>query len=254
MFENVKNLEITSAIHKVSSRSGKMDVRSRHGFSIRVSGASEYTFGDKKFLVQAGEMMYLPKGSSYTSRVISESDSICTIINMQGDFGMVEPARYSLENFHHIDPFLTNFADLWNFGNASEKHECTSLVYHLLSYICSYEKLKYPDKKKFKVIEPAVEYLKKHIYDTSLKIDKLYQLCGISHTYFSKIFLLEFGVRPKEYITERRMAHAKVIIDSGEMDSVKQLALSVGYTDPLYFSKVFKNHFGISPTVMNNME
>lgn len=254
MFEGVKNLEITSVITKVSSRIGKIDERRVHTFNIRLSGAMEYDFGDKKILVKEGEMIFLPKGSTYINRVVSEEDSACTIINMQGDFGEVLPTRYSLQNFQHIDSFSSNFTDLWNFGNASEKYICISQIYDLLSYICNYESLKYPDKKKFKIIEPAVEYLKKHIYDTNLKIDKLYQLCGISHTYLSKIFLLEFGMSPKEYVIKRRMNHAKVIIDSGEMDSVRQLALSVGYTDPLYFSKVFKNHYGMSPTVMNDME
>lgn len=254
MFEGVKNLEITSVITKVSSRIGKIDERRVHTFNIRLSGAMEYDFGDKKILVKEGEMIFLPKGSTYINRVVSEEDSACTIINMQGDFGEVLPIRYSLQNFQHIDSFSSNFTDLWNFGNASEKYICISQIYDLLSYICNYESLKYPDKKKFKIIEPAVEYLKKHIYDTNLKIDKLYQLCGISHTYLSKIFLLEFGMSPKEYVIKRRMNHAKVIIDSGEMDSVRQLALSVGYTDPLYFSKVFKSHYGMSPTVMNDME
>ena len=254
MLEGVKNLEIMSAIHKVSNRSGKMNGRPAHGFTIRVSGVAEYDFGDKKISVNEGEMIYLPKGSSYKNRVVSEEDSVCTIINMQGDFGTVMPMHYSLQNFHHIDSFSTNFADLWNFGSISDKYACISKIYDLLSYICNYESLKYPEKKKFKIIEPAVEYLKKHIYDTNLKIDKLYQLCGISHTYLAKIFLLEFGMSPKEYVIKRRMNHAKVIIDSGEMDSVKQLALSVGYTDALYFSKVFKNHYGMSPTMMNNME
>lgn len=254
MFEGVKNLEIISAITKVSNRYGRIDNRKMHTFNIRASGTMEYDFGEKKILVKEGEMIYLPKGCTYKNQIVSEGDSVCTIINMQGDFGTVTPASYSLQNFHHIDSFLSNFADLWNFGNASEKYMCISQIYDLLTYICNYESLNYPDKKKFKIIESAVEYLKKHIYDSNLKIDKLHQLCGISHTYFSKIFLLEFGMSPKEYITERRMAHAKVIIDSGEMDSVKQLALSVGYTDALYFSKVFKKHYGMSPTIMNNME
>ena len=50
---------------------------------------------------------------------------------------------------------------------------------------------------------------------------------------------------------EKRVAHAKSIIDSGDFVSVKELALTVGYKDPLYFGKVFKMHYGISPTDMN---
>lgn len=254
MFQEVKNLEIKSAISKPSNRLGRIENRKVHTFAVRVNGSVEYHFKDKSFFVNEGEMIFLPKGSTYTYQVASEGDSVCTIINMEGDFGEVTPAHYSLKHFHHADYFLNSFADLWNFGNAAEKYMCISHIYDLLSFICNYESLTYPDKKKFWIIEPAVKYLKKHIFDTDLKIDKLYQLCGISHTYFRRIFLLEFGMSPKEYIIERRMSRAKVIIDSGEMETVKQLSLSVGYVDSLYFSKVFKKHYGFSPTAMNTME
>ena len=61
------------------------------------------------------------------------------------------------------------------------------------------------------------------------------------------------GLNPKEYVVEKRLSHAKVIIESGEMDTVKQLALSVGYDDPLYFSKAFKMKYGVSPAKMNSL-
>lgn len=59
---------------------------------------------------------------------------------------------------------------------------------------------------------------------------------------------------PKEFVVEKRMSRAKVIIGNGEMDTIKNLALSVGYQDSLYFSKAFKKHYGVPPSVMNNIE
>ncbi len=127
-------------------------------------------------------------------------------------------------------------------------------VYDLLSFMSKMDTLKYPEKKKFAVIEPAVEHLKKHIYDTGLSIDDLHKLCGVSNTYFRKIFIMKFGMSPKNYVIDKRMVYAKSIVDSGEFQSVKQLSLTVGYSDPLYFSKVFKKHFGVSPISMKNAE
>ena len=120
-----------------------------------------------------------------------------------------------------------------------------------MAYIDNYDNLKYMEKKKFKIIDSAITYLKNHIYDTTLKSDDLAKICDVSNTYFRKIFASRFGKSPKNYIIEKRMARAKAIIDSGEFESVKKLALSVGYDDPLYFGKVFKNHFGVPPATMN---
>jgi AraC-like DNA-binding protein len=41
------------------------------------------------------------------------------------------------------------------------------------------------------------------------------------------------------------------MLESGDFDSIKEVALSAGYSDPLYFSKVFKKFYGFSPSSLN---
>jgi YesN/AraC family two-component response regulator len=41
---------------------------------------------------------------------------------------------------------------------------------------------------------------------------------------------------------------AKAIIESGEFSSINEVAYTVGYDDPLYFSRHFKKYFGIAPS------
>lgn len=254
MLSEIRTLGIESAIRKKSTCLEKINNRNSNTFNVRISGAVEYRFKEKSIVVNAGEMIFLPKGVSYTFRVLSKEDSLCTIINLNGDFFSDTPVVYSLKHFHRSDFLFNNFADLWNFGTSGDRYLCISLLYELLSFIYHSENSKYHDKRKASIIEPAIEYLKTHIYDTSLKIDMLHNLCGVSHTYFRKIFITEVGMSPKDYIIEKRLSHAKVIIDIGEMDTVRNLALSVGYSDPLYFSKVFKRRYGVSPSNMNMAE
>ncbi|MBE6689142.1 MAG: AraC family transcriptional regulator [Ruminococcaceae bacterium] len=254
MLGEVKNLKIKSAIIQTARRLGEVNSRKADTFIFRISGTMEYTFGTAAFFLNPGEMIFLPKGCSYRYRAASEEDCVGTIINFEGDFQSDEPRIYSLDNFYHNDCFFNNFADMWNFGNTGERYLCVSKIYELLSYLYNYENLMYMDKKKSAVIEPAMLYLKNHMYDTDLKIDKLHRMCGLSHTYFRRIFTSQVGMSPKEYVIEKRMSRAKVIIDIGYMETVKQLALSVGYSDPLYFSKAFKKQYGVSPLKMNLAE
>ena len=86
------------------------------------------------------------------------------------------------------------------------------------------------------------------IYDCDLKAEILPQLCGISGTYFRKIFQANYSVTPQKYILSKRLAHAKNIIDNGDYDTISEIAASVGYSDPLYFSRAFKKKYGISPS------
>lgn len=251
MFENIENLKIESVVNQTSKPFGVTRKRRMNSFSIRVSGSVRYDFEDKSITVNAGEMIFLPKDTTYEYTVEGTDESVRTMINLSGDFNGIKPACFSLKDFFDVDFLMYKFAENWKFGTPSEKYKCISVVYNLLSYISNIENMSYQDKKKLHIITPAVEYLKKHIYDPALEITQLHKLCGVSDTYFRKIFISRFGKSPKSYVMEKRVSHAKSIIDSGDFVSVKELALSVGYKDALYFGKVFKMHYGISPTEMN---
>ena len=136
---------------------------------------------------------------------------------------------------------------MYKFVTQADRYRCLSLLYSLLSHLSSEENAHY-DEEKFSIIAPAVAYLKKHVYDSSLKVDTLYHLCGISGTYFRKIFALRFGKTPQQYILSTRLSHAKSIIASGDFDTITEVALSVGFRDPLYFSKAYKKEYGVSPS------
>lgn len=251
MFENIENLKIVSVIHRKGKPTVKVESRKTHSFFIRIKSAVLYDFYNESILVNEGDMIFVPKGSSYTGKALSDN-SMYTAIHFEGDFlKKPVPAYYSLENFYGADYITDRFSDMWNFGNSAEKYQCMSLFYSLLSHLSAMENASYSQKNKFKIIEPAVAYLKEHIYDSTLKTDKLHRLCGVSDTYFRQIFASRFGTTPQNYISSKRISHAKSIISSGDFNTVSEVALSVGFNDPLYFSKVFKKNYGISPSDMN---
>lgn len=152
------------------------------------------------------------------------------------------------EGFQNIEEFTGNLTDLWKFGGRYEHYKCYSFFYELLSHIENLKNRTYADKKKSDIISPAVSYLKSHIYDCNLKTDILSELCGISGAYFRKIFQANYGTNPQNYILSMRLSHAKTIIENGDYSSISEIAASVGYNDPLYFSRAFKKLYGVSPS------
>ena len=56
------------------------------------------------------------------------------------------------------------------------------------------------------------------------------------------------GTTPKDYIRTKRMARAAELLRSGEMTTVAEVAYKVGFSDALYFSRCFKQHFGVTPS------
>ncbi len=251
MFNDIENLKITYSLHKTNKPFVKIENRKYHSFFIRVHGSIQYDFYDEKRIAKEGDLIFLPKGSTYTATTLSDISKY-TAIHFEGDFAeKTRPEFYSLEDFYEAEYIANCFPDLWNFGTQTEKYQCISLFYSLLSHLSSIENAKHSKKNKFKIIEPAVTYLKEHIYDCTLKTDKLHRLCGISGTYFRQIFFSRFGTTPQNYILTKRLSHAKAIISSGDFDTIGEVALSIGFNDPLYFSKAFKKAYGMSPTDFN---
>lgn len=248
MFEDIENLKIISILHRKNKPRGKIENRKTHSLFIRTRANVFYDFYDKEMLAEEGQLLFIPKGASYSYKALSENAAY-TAIHFEADFSQKpHPACYCLDAFFEADYMANHLPDMWNFGKQAEKYQCISLLYSLLAYLSSMEHAHAYAKEKFEIIEPAVVYLKEHIYDSELKIDMLHRLCGISNTYFRQIFAQRFGTTPKNYIIAKRVGHAKAIISSGDFNTVGEVAESVGFCDPLYFSKVFRKHYGASPS------
>lgn len=248
MFDTLENLNIVSSYVGESKVRATVENRKRNGFIFKTQGATEYTFGDRVLRVGEGEMLFVPCGISYSYSSYPENQTSYVSVNFDADVDNPIPTVYNMENFHSLDFVYNHFSSAWKMGSSADKYKCISVFYEILSFLSGVEHAEYQDKHKKKIIEPALEYLRAHIFAPTLTVDKLSRLCGISDTYFRKIFVANFGVTPQKYIVNQRISHAKAIIDSGDFDTIYALALSVGYTDPLYFSRAFKNKYGTPPT------
>ncbi len=250
MFDNIENLKLISSSIGTARKSENIKCRKMHCFVFRLSGQKLFDFGEKAIVMNPGEVIFLPQGSSYRHSNITEECRYMSI-SFHADISNPKPAIWSFENFTEADYICNHFADLWNLGTQSERHKCYSLFYSLLSYISGIDALKYSDRRKFEVIEPAILYLKTHIFDIELKTDYLHTLCGISDTYFRKIFTAKYNSTPQSYIINKRISYAKSLIDSGGFENISDIAAAVGYSDPLYFSKAFKKKYGMPPSKAN---
>ncbi len=74
--------------------------------------------------------------------------------------------------------------------------------------------------------------------DQPLSLSHLADTLGVHPSYLSRAFKKELGVTLTDYINKLRIEEAKYLLDHGDT-SVTEAALSVGYNDPNYFSKVF---------------
>ena len=103
------------------------------------------------------------------------------------------------------------------------------------------------DHSKRSLIDQAKEYVHNNYQEESLGLDDICRELGVSNSYFSSIFKKETGKSFVGYLTGYRMEKAaRMLVETNEKSYM--IAKSVGYTDPNYFSYVFKRQYGVSPS------
>ncbi len=86
-----------------------------------------------------------------------------------------------------------------------------------------------------------------HEYARCLSLEELAGEARLSPYYFSRAFKLQTGSSFVDYLNLVRVGHAKRLLRESSL-SVKEIATAVGFSDPNYFSRVFKHHTQITPT------
>lgn len=93
----------------------------------------------------------------------------------------------------------------------------------------------------------AIEYVKENYGNKDLSIETICGYLGVSAAYFSTVFKKETGKTFINYLTDYRMEQAvERLLTKDEKTYI--IAEQVGYSDPNYFSYVFKKQFGVSPS------
>lgn len=95
------------------------------------------------------------------------------------------------------------------------------------------------------VSDRAARWLEAQLAE-SVSIADLAKEMGYHRTRLTKLFTKEMGMSPIRYLQKVRMERAKLLLR--EPLTVEEVAVSVGYADPLYFSKAFKKWTGDTPT------
>lgn len=96
-------------------------------------------------------------------------------------------------------------------------------------------------------VYPAISYVENH-RQQMVGMREMANLCHLSSSYFSKLFLREVGENFTDWVNRRKIEWSKEMLrDSSE--SVTAIASSLGYMDTSYFIKVFKKFEGTTPLV-----
>jgi DNA-binding response OmpR family regulator/anti-sigma regulatory factor (Ser/Thr protein kinase) len=101
-----------------------------------------------------------------------------------------------------------------------------------------------------KFIDNAVKCVEKNVSASDFSVEDLATELGISRAYVFKKILALTGKTPLEFIRTIRLQHAAQLLEKSQL-SVREIAYKVGFNNPKYFTKYFKEHFHVLPSDYN---
>lgn len=102
-------------------------------------------------------------------------------------------------------------------------------------------------EKGYKNVVSRVKAYIDENYAKEISLDDVSRMVDISPYYFSKLFKQEVGENFIEYVTRTRIKNARHFLEDTRY-SIKEVCVMSGYSDPNYFSRIFKKYEGMTPS------
>ena len=96
-----------------------------------------------------------------------------------------------------------------------------------------------------------IYYIQSNLHQ-KITLKSLSEHFGFSPTYISHHFKNEIGLPPMQYINNQRLIHSQYLLRS-TTTPIKEIAHSVGISDCSYFTKLFREYTGMTPSEYRNV-
>ena len=229
-----------------------------------VDGNGWYQIGDQKYEVRPNEFFILPQNTEHAYGSSTDhpwtiywihfgGDSLPQLNKMQAVQNHFKP--YYIKNNGDILPLFSKIYKTLQLGYSIDNllfaNMCLSQFLTLFIYNARHYESVSSDKAD--CVDSAILYMQEHINE-SISLNNLSSQFHYSVSRFSNLFKQKTGYAPIDYFVQMKMQKACQQLDfTGS--SVKEIAFSMGFDDPYYFSKRFRTIIGMSPKkyrAMNN--
>lgn len=217
-------------------------------------GNCTYIIDNKVYNVRPGDIVIIPEGiihhTKYDdirhSRILINCTSEYIPSSVKSGIGL---GKYLYRNPLITDEARKCFAKIeteykLNDSHSAEIIHCHTheLFYLLMRNVASCLDV---DEGK-KVIEQAVAYIREN-FASDITLSSLAKRFSVSPEHFSRMFKKETGLGFSKYLNSLRLQYAEQLLKSSQGFNITEIAERCGFEDSNYFSKKFKEIYGISP-------
>ena len=100
-----------------------------------------------------------------------------------------------------------------------------------------------PGSSSSQYVLAAIKYIQFN-YSHDISVDDIAKAVGVSRSHLYRVFMANVGQSPIDYLTGYRISEACSLLKNAHL-SIAEIAVSVGFFDQFYFSRVFKKVKGV---------
>lgn len=243
---NLYNLKIDSAF-SISWKKSTAYARSRNydALSFRIKGSATYHHGGQTYHAQKNDILFVP--AHYDYEISANKDEEVLVIH----FFIENSAFQEMQIFTPINPdvFYRLFAEMsetWRVKSVGYQAKLTSLFYKIVEQIEIQNYKKALSEKPAKLQE-ILTYIQENFTNTETNVETIAQHANFSTVYLRKLFKTALNETPLHYLNSLRMDYAIGLLKTGYY-SIEDIAFLSGFSDPKYFSALYKKKTGFLPS------
>jgi AraC-like DNA-binding protein len=217
-----------------------------------VDGRAVYYLDDKPFLLNKGDFIYIPAGVSYTAHAdrrerLTGYTMIFKYTYMDGGSKKLPfPTVFNVTPSTMLSHLYEQLDKIWEGRARGYRLMVKAIALQIFHDLIFRTSQGYNSCNQSNRIEIIKNYIQKN-YQKDIQLDDVAGILNLNPVYIGSFFKKRTGYSIRQYINLVRISQAKRLLVSG-MYSVSEVAYLCGYHDIYYFSKVFKQLEGVSPS------
>lgn len=216
-----------------------------HQIGIILRGNGILTINGDSTELNEGSIYFVKKGSTFSIRRLS-SEMEYYYISFSGWHADELAERVGASNKDCVFWGNEEISEFWR--QCFDRSESGNL--DLFSEAALLFAVAYLSKTKAEnraLSDQVAEYANSNFSDPSLNLSRIAHALGYDPKYLSAQFKSQKRIAFTAYLRGIRVRHAAFLFDEG-VESIKTVAMLSGFSDALYFSRIFRQDIGITPT------